>query len=126
MLRLLFILDELPYPPRCGVTNTTYPLMTGLLAANEVSLLWLRHPGQEVRAEQVEECRRRFRNVWVADLRPQWRLRAGVNELLGKVPYFASGSLDMEQCRDMMRGYDCDVLWCSPIRPLAHAAAIEG
>ncbi len=126
MPRVLFVLDELPYPPRCGVTNTTFPLMTGLLAANEVSVLWLRHPGQVLCAAHVEECRHRFKNVWVADLQPRSRIRAGFNELIGAAPYFGSASLDLEKCRDMLSGYDCDIVWCSPIRPLAYASAIEG
>lgn len=125
MARILFLVDELPAPPRNGVTNTAYHHLAALRKEHEVSLLWLRPPGVARREEQLELNRTLVENLWVLDLPAVTKGRAAWEEISGHVPYFAAAPLDADLCRSCFANYDCDVLWAETIRPWSYASAIE-
>ncbi len=125
MARILFLVDELPAPPRNGVTNTAYHHLAALRKEHDVSLLWLRPVGVARREEQLELNRALVENLWVLDLAAVPKGRAAWQEISGHAPYFAAAPFDTTHCCSCLANYDCDVLWAETIRPWSYVSAIE-
>lgn len=125
MAKILFITDELPFPTRNGVTIPAFYFLSGLAGEHEVSLLFLQLPGQKVEETAIKANRRFVKNLWVLNLRAMGRMKSVVDELSCRVPHFASASFNPAQCAQLLSGYDCDVLWATPIGPFARIPAIE-
>lgn len=125
MARILFITDELPFPPKNGVTIPAFHFLCGLAVEHEVSLLFLQSPWQKAEELAIKANRRFVKNFWVLNLRAKGRMKSVVDEVFCRKPYFASSSFNSAQCAQLLSSYDCDVLWATPIGPFARIPAIE-
>jgi glycosyltransferase involved in cell wall biosynthesis len=119
-------MDRLAFPPRNGITIPAFHFLNGLKENHEVSLLWLRYPYMPLNAKAVEENRKYVENLWVLDMQSVSSFKAASLELSRQRPYFAAcATINPDQCTSLLRGYDCDVIWATPITPFAQVPAIE-
>lgn len=125
MARILFITDELPFPPKNGVTIPAFHFLSRLAVENEVSLLFLQSPWQKAEELAIKANRRFVKNLWVLNLMVKGRMESVVDEVFCRKPYFASSSFNSAQCAQLLSSYDCDVLWATPIGPFVQISAIE-
>lgn len=125
MARVLFVVDELPAPPRNGVTNTAYHHLQALQKEHEVSLFWIRPAGVPRREDQVKANRALVANLWILDLPVVSRSVAAWGEILGHAPYFTAAPIDAALCRSWFAGYDCEIIWAETIRPWSYVSALE-
>ena len=112
-MKILFILNQLPCPPRNGVTIPSYNYIKGLAGRNEVSLLYLRDPAHEAGENDIENNRELVRELWVTDVT---KMPAGdriVRELAGKYFYHMGRRYDRELMGAIFRENDFDVVWIS-------------
>lgn len=125
MARILFITDELPYPPRNGVTIPSFHLITGLSIYHDVSLLFLKKDSRNIIHEDIEANRSLVNNLWVLEMKSNNPIISLFDEFICVTPFFASDHFDTMQCAHLLDGYDCDVLWATPIGPTVRIPAIE-
>lgn len=125
MARILFITDALPFPPRNGVTIPSFHFLSGLAKKHEVSLLFLQLLGHRADKPALSTNRQFVKNLWVLDMIPSKQWKATLNEVFCRVPYFAHYAFNQVQCKQLLSGYNCDVLWAAPIGPFAQIPAIE-
>ncbi|MCK5509070.1 MAG: glycosyltransferase family 4 protein [Desulfobacterales bacterium] len=125
MARILFITDELPFPPRNGVTIPSFHFLSGLAKKHEVSLLFLQLPRHRADKSAIEVNRQFVKNLWVLDMIPSKKWKAILNEVFCRIPYFAHYVFNQAQCKQLLSGYNCDVLWATPIGPFAQILSIE-
>ena len=125
MARILFITDELPFPPRNGVTIPSFHFLSGLARKHEVSLLFLQLPGHKADKSALAANRQFVKNLWVLDMMPSKQWKAILNEVFCRVPYFAHYAFNQAQCKQLLSGYDGDMLWATPIGPFAQISSIE-
>jgi len=72
-MQILFVLDQLPYPPRNGVTVPTYNYLRGLAERHDVSLLFVRrNPDEDLAC--LDENKALVANFWMitAPKCPAW------------------------------------------------------
>jgi polysaccharide biosynthesis protein PslH len=125
MGKILFVTDELPFPPRNGVTIPSFHFLSGLAKTHKVSLLFLQLPGHRADKSALEANRQFVKNLWVLDMIPSKQWKATLNEVFCRVPYFAHYAFNQAQLTQLLTDYDCDVLWATPIGPFAQIPAIE-
>ncbi|MCL0066623.1 glycosyltransferase family 4 protein [Thermodesulfovibrionales bacterium] len=125
MADILFITDELPFPPRNGVTVASFHFLSGLTKKHQVSLLFLQLPRRRADRSAVKANRQFVKNLWVLDMIPSKQLEAILNEAFCRVPYFARYTFNPAQCMQLFGDYDCDVLWATPIGSFAQISSIE-
>jgi len=126
MAKILLITDELPFPPRNGVTIPAFHFLNGLTKNHEVSLLFLQLPGHSAGKSAVEANRQFVKNLWVLDMIPHKQWKTILNEFFFYAPYFARYTFSQDQFKQLIGDYNCDVLWATPIGPFAQMSTIEG
>ncbi len=111
-MQILFVLDQLPYPPRNGVTVPTYNYLRGLAERHNVSLLFVRWSPDEDLA-YLEENKALVENFWMitAPKRPAWS-RIG-NELRGQSMFHMGRHYDETELRRFCGGQRFDTVWIS-------------
>lgn len=112
-MKILFILNQLPFPPRNGVTIPTYNYLVGLSRYAEVSLLFLRDSVHEWTEEGIEENRRLVRNLWVMDVNKQPAGRRILNEVAGKSFFHIGRQYDRGQLGTILEEHSFDVVLVS-------------
>jgi len=111
-MQILFVLDQLPYPPRNGVTVPTYNYLRGLAERHDVSLLFVRrNPDEDLAC--LDENKALVANFWTitAPKRPAW-FRIG-NELRGQSMFHMGRRYDETELRCLCGGYHFDAIWVS-------------
>ncbi len=111
-MKILFILNQLPYPPRSGVTIPSYNYIRGLAARNEVSLLYLRDPAHEAGEKDIEN-RALVRELWVTVVT---KLPAGdciARELPGNYFFHIGRRYDREFIESIFKKNEFDAVWIS-------------
>jgi glycosyltransferase involved in cell wall biosynthesis len=113
MMKILFALSQLPYPPRNGVTIPTWNYMQGLSRSHEVSLLLLRDPLWESADEDVERNRAFVENLWVTDVKKLPASRRIRDELRGNRLFHIGRSYDKTVIGGIFARHQFDAVWIS-------------
>jgi glycosyltransferase involved in cell wall biosynthesis len=114
-MKFLFVVDQLPYPPRNGVTIPTFNWISRLSLEHRVSLLYVKDDMIEISREQFDENMCYVKNLWVLE-----RSRASTyirikDELIGRKPFFLGWSCDLSKLSRCLNGSSFDVVWGSPL-----------
>ncbi|MDZ7696588.1 MAG: glycosyltransferase family 4 protein [Deltaproteobacteria bacterium] len=125
MAKILFITDELPFPPRNGVTIPAFYFLKGLAKRHQISLLFLRLPGNWVDNSSIEANRQFVKNLFVLKMTPSGRVKGILKDFFCQTPYFARHTFDPRECTELLGGCDYDALWATPIGPFAQMLSIE-
>ena len=83
-MKILFVLNQLPYPPRNGSTIPSYNYLTGLAKSNEVSLLFVSDLIHQSSLQDLESNRQLVSGFWVTQARKKPTIRRVVNEIAGR------------------------------------------
>lgn len=114
-MKILFVLDELPYPPRNGVTIPTFNWITGLASQFNVSLLFVKNDKEQINHQQLGENARYVENLWVIERYRTSTFRRIRDELLMKMPYGFGWSCDTIRLQDVLYRQSFDAVWGSPL-----------
>ena len=111
-LRVLFILDQLPSPPRNGVTIPTYNILKGLSASHEVSLLFIPRgtPGER---QLLDENRALVHELVVMEAPKAGKIERMWNEVLGKSMFHMGRRYPVDALQDFLGHERFDVIWVS-------------
>ena len=112
-MKILFVLGQLPYPPRNGVTIPTYNYLTGLAERHEVSLLLVRDGTRESQSINLEENATLVENLWEIDAPLKPRLVRIANELSGSSIYHIGRHYDTSVLSPLCSRHGFDVIWIS-------------
>lgn len=112
-MRILFVLNQLPYPPRNGVTIPSYNYLKGMAEYNEVYLLFLRDTWYESSDEGIEKNRRLVAKMWVMDVHKQPALERIGRELKGVSLFHVGRAYDESLIREICESASFDVVWVS-------------
>ena len=113
-MRILFVLDKLPYPPRDGETVPTFNDLIRLSRGNDVSLLILHDKGIHLEKRELVANRQYVQDFWVVKRKKMSKPRAIINELTLRNPYFLSWRYDERSMRAFMEDRSFEVVWVSP------------
>jgi len=113
-MKILFVLDQLPYPPRNGVTVPTFNYVSRLARQHDVSLLYVKDSSEDLDTGAVAENSRYVDCFWTVNRVHKSKLRRIKDELTLSHPYFLGWKYDTEQVKKNLNGYAFDVVWVSP------------
>jgi glycosyltransferase involved in cell wall biosynthesis len=113
-LNILFVLNQLPYPPRNGVTIPSYNLLTGLSRAHNIDLLFL-DTGKEVNdCGMLDNNKNIVDRLWVSSVRANESILSRIyNELIGKAIFHISGEYDFNELQIIISSKSYDAVWIS-------------
>lgn len=112
-MKILFVLNQLPYPPRNGVTIPSYNYLKGMAETNEVYLLFLRDAWYESSDEGIEKNRNLVTKMWTMDVHKRPPLERIGRELRGDSFYHIGRVYDEGLIRDICTTSPFDVVWVS-------------
>ena len=110
-MRFLFVLNELPYPPRDGLTIPTFNWISRLSSKHQVSILYVKDKMAVLNHQQLIENRPYVENLWVIESSrssPCIRIK---DELIGRKPFFLGWSIDTNELRQCLDGHSFNVVW---------------
>jgi glycosyltransferase involved in cell wall biosynthesis len=113
---ILFVVDQLPFPPRNGVTIPVYNYISGLKGNFKIHLLYVTDGKSSVDNNQLEENKRLVDKLIIFEAEVKTSVRKIWDELCGDEFYFCpwdwvrSSSLLMA----MLTGVFYDFVWFSP------------
>lgn len=117
-MKILFVVDQLPYPPRNGVTIPTFNYVSGLALKHDVFMILLAGDLYKPSDEQLAENRRYVNELWVVQRRRRPKLVRIKDELTMRTPYRLGWDYQMDQLEMVLKGQQFDVVWASPFRAL--------
>lgn len=123
-MRILFVVDQLPYPTRNGVTLPAFNYLTRLSAKHSVSLLLLRAEGEELDQTWIPENKGLADHFWMFQRSKGPKFRRVAEEILGRSPYSLGWTYDVDRLKNVLGGHQFDVVWmtsfyvCDVIQPL--------
>ena len=112
-MKILFVLGQLPYPPRNGVTIPTYNFLTGLARQHDVSLLLIPDGTQESRRDNLEENAALVDDLWVLNAPLKSRFIRIIDELAGKSIYHIGRQYEPSTFSSLFSDKSFDVVWIS-------------
>lgn len=112
-MNILFVLNQLPYPPRNGVTIPTYNYLAGLSKEHNVSLLYLNDAWYESTDEDIEKNRKIVDNLWVTEVTKQKKSRRILNELKGNYFFHIGRKYDTSLIKEIFTENQFDAVWVS-------------
>jgi glycosyltransferase involved in cell wall biosynthesis len=114
-MRILFVLDKLPCPPRDGATIPTFNWISRLSSNHRLSLLCIKDEAIEIDYQQVIKNKAYVEKLWFIDCS---RSPAGIrakDEFFGRKPFFLGWSADQKRLSQYLDGHGFDVVWGSPL-----------
>jgi glycosyltransferase involved in cell wall biosynthesis len=114
-LRILFVLDELPFPPRNGITIPTFNYLSRFSENHDVSLLFLKKKHSSLKNSFLEKNKSFVHNLWLIERERHPAVRRIVDELSGKTPYFFGMAHDSFILKKELKNQHFDVVWASPL-----------
>jgi len=113
---ILFVVDQLPFPPRNGVTIPVYNYIAGLKKHFKIHLLYVTDGKNIIDNSQLEENKRLVDRLMVFEAEVKTSLRKIWDELCGDEFYFCPW--DWGRSRSalmaMLSGVSYDFVWVSP------------
>lgn len=112
-MKILFVLNQLPYPPRNGVTIPSYNYLRGLSESHEVSLLFLKDAVHQYSGEDIESNRRLVRHLWVIEARKTPWTRRAIDEIRGRGFFHIGRAYDEDRLAAILHENKFDAVWVS-------------
>lgn len=121
MPAVLMVVDQLPYPPRNGVTLPTFHYADGLRQSCRFSLALLADEAQPVDARALADNEAIFGKISVIRMRRRRKIRRAIDEVLAR-DMFNQG-WELARASSELHGCEADVLLASPFSAAAKWAA---
>lgn len=121
MPTVLMVVDQLPYPPRNGVTLPTFHYADGLRQSCRLSLALVEDEAQPVDARALAENEAIFGKIPVIRMRRKHKIRRAIDEVLAR-DMFNQG-WELAEASSELRHCAADVLLVSPFSTAAKWAA---
>ncbi|MFV9644337.1 MAG: glycosyltransferase family 4 protein [Desulfobacterales bacterium] len=125
-MKILFVSDQLPYPPRNGVTIPTFNYMSRLALHHDVSLLFLTEDIQKIDRKQVTANRNYVNQLWILERWKKSKLIRMRDELIMRKPYFLGYTYNTAKLKEFLLGQAFDVIWISPFKTVDIIETIFG
>lgn len=124
--KILFIVDELPFPPRNGVTIPSYNLIKGLREEFTIALLWIRNEKDGMSNEILDNNNSIVDHFFVLDMAKDCFFAALCKEFfLIKSSFSGVKGVFAEGDRFELSEFDPDIIFCSPIRSIANLKYVK-
>lgn len=117
-MKILFVVDQLPYPPRNGVTIPTFNHMSRLALKEEVSLLLLTGNAKELDEKQLAENKKYVNRLWVVERTRRSKAVRILDELNMRSPYSLGWVYNVHELKKYLGGGSFDVVWASPFNAI--------
>ncbi|MBW2661223.1 MAG: glycosyltransferase [Deltaproteobacteria bacterium] len=114
-MKILFVLNQLPYPPRNGITIPTFNYLSRLACDHHVSLLLVKENIEQLDHEQVANNKKYVEKLWIVERYRIQKIVAVKDEILNRRPYFLGWNCDSKKLYDCLDGQAFDVVWGSPV-----------
>ena len=112
-MKILFVLDQLPYPPRNGVTIPTFNYMRKIAPKKNIFLLFLNNNSQKISKKQLSDNSANVNKLWAMDRVKKSKFVRIRDEILLDSIYFLGWRYNLNQIKRYLSGYDFDVVWVS-------------
>ncbi len=119
--RLCVVTDQLPYPPRNGVTLPVFHYIKRLQHRLRVRVLLLRHQGNPIDASDLEANEALFGQILIADVMRRPVLTRALREVLGW-EVFSNSWIALSSCDTLLANQD--YLLVSPFSAVAKLQAL--
>jgi len=124
--KILFVVDELPFPPRNGVTIPIYHFIIGLRKYYEIALLLIVKENDNIDDEILNNNRSIVDHFFVLKIRNACFLSALCREFFLISPSFSGlGGEFFKNDGFKITKFDPDIIFCSPIRAIANLKFIK-
>lgn len=120
---ILIITDQLPYPPRNGVTLPVYNYAVGLLKSNTVTICLLWNAQSEIDQKSFNDNEKIFGKIDVLYVKQASKFQRVVNEVSGQSIYY-HGWFAADKVASVVNS-TVDVVIVSPISAVAKYRALE-
>ena len=124
-MRILFVLSNLPYPPRDGSTIPTYNYLYRLAKIYDVAILYIKDKQVEVNKEQLKKNIALAKQFWIIEASQASTLSRVKNEFSLKKPFFFRQLVDFEQVAEKIKNQSFDLVWVSSITLSETIASIK-
>ena len=114
-MKILFVLDQLPYPPRNGITIPTFNYFSKLACDHHVSLLLVKENIEQLDQEQIANNKKYVKKIWIVERTRLPKITAVKDEIFNRRPYFLGWNCDNKKLYDCLDGQTFDVVWGSPV-----------
>lgn len=112
-LNILFVFNQLPAPPRNGVTIPTYNFLKGLSQRNNVSLLYVKDERFPAFSGQMELNRGLVENLWETNTKTYGKLKGTLMELVGKDILYSAKQYNKKEIQAKIQLKKFDIVWIS-------------
>ena len=110
-MKILFVVDELPYPPRNGITIPAFNHMSRLSRYHYVSLLFLKKTSQKIDPLEVTKNKQYVNQFLVGKRIRRPKLIRIYDELTMQNLYHQGWTYNMDQLKKCLEGQSFDVVW---------------
>ena len=125
MAKILFIVDQLPFPARNGLTITSSNILKHLVGRHEVSLILLKYSNDDLDQIVLGINEKMVSNLWILEMvsPPIWK--AAFQEVICAKPIFANYSFNLDYARLVLKDHRFDIIWAFPVSSFAQIDSIE-
>lgn len=113
-MKILFIVDELPYPPRNGVTIPTFNYLSRLALMNEVYILYVVDKDHCINAEDIKVNKKFVKDIFVLYGEKEGKFFCVINEVFLDKPFFMKNKYNFEKIEYIFKKKTFDIIWISP------------
>ena len=110
-MRILFVTDQIPYPPRSGGTIPIFNYISRLGLNNHNSLIILKDNGHVLDQEQLVENQRYANPIWSVNRSKKIIFQRLFGELTCQIFYFQGWLYNIDQIKRHLYGKTFDVIW---------------
>jgi polysaccharide biosynthesis protein PslH len=115
LMRLLFITDQLPFPPRNGVTIPLFHYLKGLSETHKTYLIYTPRYGENVDLKQLENNHLLVEKLWMVPRQKSHIVHRVKAELCMREMGFNGWQYDEKKIKQILFENAFDVIWISPI-----------
>jgi glycosyltransferase involved in cell wall biosynthesis len=113
-MRILFVSNQLPHPPRNGVTVPFFYMLKGLSVDHDISLLYVSNNSLTTDYDQINDNKKYVNNIWVLKRTPRNFCIRIISELTCQRAYFQSWNYANSELENILRIHEFDIIWVTP------------
>jgi glycosyltransferase involved in cell wall biosynthesis len=113
-MNMIYIVNQLPYPPRNGETLPTFNDIKEIRKHDGVSLILLNDDNKRCRKEEIEKNKSLVKDLWVVKRKKMHKAKAIINEITLRNPFYLSWCYDGKELKKIFAKMDIKVIWVSP------------